>query len=94
MGHTLPKSGGELVTLFDSYSYNCVSADIWIKHTGPKSGGEPVTLFDTQSHDGVSSVIGVDLRFNLVICNDMLVRVLGFRRWTSQANRSKVLEIS
>ena len=34
MGHTLPKSGGELVTLFDSYSYDGVSAGIWVLRTG------------------------------------------------------------
>ena len=44
--HTGPKSGGELVTLFDSYSYDGVSAGIWVIHIGPKSGGELVTLFD------------------------------------------------
>ena len=27
--HAGPKSGGELVTLFDSYSYDGVSAGIW-----------------------------------------------------------------
>ena len=31
--HTGPKSGGELVTLFDSYSYDGVSAGIWVIHT-------------------------------------------------------------
>ena len=35
------------VTLFDSYSYDGVSAGIWVIHTGPKSGGELVTLFDS-----------------------------------------------
>ena len=31
--HTGPKSGGELVTLFDSYSYDGVSAGIWVIFT-------------------------------------------------------------
>ena len=44
--HTGAKSGGEVVTLFDSYSYDGVSAGIWVIHTGAKSGGEPVRLFD------------------------------------------------
>ena len=37
--HIGPKSGGKLVTLFDSYSFEGVSAGIWAIHTGPKSGG-------------------------------------------------------
>ena len=45
--HTGAKSGGELVTFFDSYSYDGVSADIWVIHTGPKSWGELVTFFDS-----------------------------------------------
>ena len=51
MGHTYrgAKSGCKLVTEFDSYSYNGVSAGIWVIHTGPKSGGELVTLFDSYS---------------------------------------------
>ena len=34
MGHTHlgPKSGCKLVTLFDSYSYDGVSAGIWVIH--------------------------------------------------------------
>ena len=39
----------KLVTLFDSYSYDGVSAGIWVIHTGPKSGGELLTLFDSYS---------------------------------------------
>ena len=31
--HTGAKSGGEVVTLFDSYSYDGVSAGIWVIHT-------------------------------------------------------------
>ena len=31
--HTGGKSGGELLTLFDSYSYDGVSAGIWVIHT-------------------------------------------------------------
>ena len=50
--HTGAKSGGKLVTLFDSYSYDGVSAGIWVIHTGAKSGGEVVTLFDSSSYDG------------------------------------------
>ena len=52
--HIGPKSGGELVTLFDSYSYDGVTACIWVIHTGPKSGGELLTLFDSYSYDGGS----------------------------------------
>ena len=37
--HTGPKSGGELVTEFDSYSYDGVSAGILVIHRGGKSGG-------------------------------------------------------
>ena len=37
--HRGGKSGCKLVTLFDSYSYDVVSAGIWVIHTGPKSGG-------------------------------------------------------
>ena len=31
--HTGGKSGGELLTLFDSYSYDGVSVGIWVIHT-------------------------------------------------------------
>ena len=47
------------VTLFDSYSYDGVSAGIWVIHTGPKSGGELLTLFDSNSYDGLSAGIWV-----------------------------------
>ena len=50
-----------MVTLFDSYSYDGVSAGIWVIHTGPKSGGELVTLFDSYSYNGVSAGIWVIL---------------------------------
>ena len=33
------KSGCKMVTLFDSYSCDGVSAGIWVIHTGAKSGG-------------------------------------------------------
>ena len=48
-----------MVTLFDSYSYDGVSAGIWVIHTGAKSGGEVVTLFNSYSYDGVSVGIWV-----------------------------------
>ena len=47
------------MTLFDSYSYDGVSAGIWVIHTGPKSGGEQVTFFDSYSYDVVSAGIWV-----------------------------------
>ena len=51
MGHiyrtTCAKSGCKLVTLFDSYSYDGLSAGIWVIHIGPKSGCKLVTLFDS-----------------------------------------------
>ena len=61
MGHTYRggKSGCKLVTLFDSYSYDGVSACIWVIHTGAKSWGEVATLFDSYSYDGVSAGIWV-----------------------------------
>ena len=43
--HIGPKSGGELVTLFDSYSYDGVRAGIWVIHIGPKSGGQASDAF-------------------------------------------------
>ena len=55
MGHTGTKSGCKLVTLFDSCSYDGVSAGIWVIHTGTKSGCQLVTLFDSYSYDGVSA---------------------------------------
>ena len=57
MGHTY--TGGKLVTLFDSYSYNGVSACVWVMNTGPKSWGELLTLFDSYSYDGVTAGIWV-----------------------------------
>ena len=51
-----------MVTLFDSYSYDGVTAGIWVIHTGAKSGGELVTLFDSYSYDGVTAGIGVQHR--------------------------------
>ena len=57
--HTGGKSGGELLTLFDSYSYNGVSAGIWVIHNCGKSWGEKVTLFDSFCHDRVNVVLGV-----------------------------------
>ena len=61
MGHTYigGKSGCKMVTLFDSYSYDGVSAGIWVIHTGPKSGGELVTLFGGYCDDSVSAGIWV-----------------------------------
>ena len=47
------------MTLFGGYSYNGVSAGIWVIHRGPKSGGEQVTLFGGYSYDGVSAGIWV-----------------------------------
>ena len=59
MGHTYRggKSGCKMVTLFDSYSYDGVSAGIWVIHTEVANLG--VTLFDSYSHDGVSAGIWV-----------------------------------
>ena len=61
MGHTYRggKSGCKMVTLFDSYSYDGVSAGIWVRHTGPKSGCKLMMLFGTYSYDGVSAGIWV-----------------------------------
>ena len=47
------------MTLFDSYSYDGVSAGIWVIHNFGKSWGEKVTLFDSFCHDGVNVVLGV-----------------------------------
>ena len=41
--------------LFGGYSYDGVSAGIWVIHTDPKSGGEQVMLFGGYSYDGSSS---------------------------------------
>ena len=57
--HRGPKSGCKLVTEFDSYSYDGVSAGIWVRHTGPKSGCKLMMLFGTYSYDGVSAGIWV-----------------------------------
>ena len=48
-----------MVTLFGGYSYDGVSAGIWVIHTGGKSGGELVTLFGGYCNDGVSAGIWV-----------------------------------
>ena len=45
------------VTLFDSYSYDGVSAGKWVIHTVVANLG--VTLFDSYSYDGVSAGIWV-----------------------------------
>ena len=47
------------MTLFGGYSYDGVSAGIWVIHTGPKSEGEQVTFFGGYSYDGVSVGIWV-----------------------------------
>ena len=47
------------VTLFDSYSYDGVSAGIWVLHRGAKSGCKMLTLFGGYSYDGVSAGIWV-----------------------------------
>ena len=59
MGHTYRggKSGCKMVTLFDSYSYDGVSAGIWVIHTEVANLG--VTLFGGYSYDGVSAGIWV-----------------------------------
>ena len=61
MGHTYrgPKSGCKMVTLFGGYSYDGVSAGIWVILTGPKSGCKLVTLFGSYSYDGVTAGIWV-----------------------------------
>ena len=48
-----------MVTEFDSYSYDGVSAGIWVIHTGPISGCKLVTLFGGYSYDGVGAGIWV-----------------------------------
>ena len=55
--HTGGKSGGELLTLFDGYSYDGVSVGIWVIHTEVPNLG--VTLFGGYSYDGVSFGIWV-----------------------------------
>ena len=61
MGHTYRggKSGCKMVTEFDSYSYDGVSAGIWVIHTGAKSGCKVLTLFGGYSYDGLNAAIGV-----------------------------------
>ena len=61
MGHTYRggKSGCKMVTEFDSYSYDGVSAGILVIHTGPKSGCKLLTLFGGYYYDGVSAGIWV-----------------------------------
>ena len=61
MGHIYrgPKSGFKLVMLFGGYSYDGVSAGIWVIHRGPKSGCKLVTLFGGHSYDGLNAVLGV-----------------------------------
>merc|ERR1719293_387692 len=57
------KSGCKMVTLFDSYSYDGVSAGIYWSYLyrGGKSGCKMVMLFDSYSYDGVSAGIWVIL---------------------------------
>ena len=47
------------MTLFGGYSYDGVSAGIWVIHTGGKSGVEMLTLFGGYSYEGVSAGIWV-----------------------------------
>ena len=42
------------MTLFGGYSYDGVSAGIWVIHRGGKSGCKLVTEFGGYSDDGVS----------------------------------------
>ena len=51
-----------MVTLFRGYSYDGMSAGIWVIHTGPKSGCKLVTLFGGYSYDGLNDAIGVQHR--------------------------------
>ena len=57
--HRGPKSGCKMVMLFDSCSYDSLSAGIWVIHTGAKSVCRMVTLFDSYSYGGVSAGIWV-----------------------------------
>ena len=60
MGHTYRwQIWRRVLTLFGGYSYEGVSAGIWVIHTGGKSGGELVTLFGVHCDDAVSAVIWV-----------------------------------
>ena len=47
------------MTLFGGYSYDGVSAGIWVIHRGAKSGCKQVALFGGYSYDGVSVGIWV-----------------------------------
>ena len=47
------------MTIFGGYSYDGVSAGIWVIHRGPKSGCKLVTLFGGHSYDGLNAVLGV-----------------------------------
>ena len=42
--HTGAKSLCKMVTSFDSYSYDCVNAGVWVIHTSAKSWCKLVTL--------------------------------------------------
>merc|ERR1711978_500950 len=59
MGHTYrgPKSGCKIVTLFGGYSYDGVSAGVWVIHTEVPNLG--VTLFGNCCDDGVIAGIWV-----------------------------------
>ena len=54
------KSGGELVTVFSSYSDDGLNAAIGIQQTSVKSEGEMVTLFGTYSYDGLNAAYYAD----------------------------------
>ena len=75
--NTGAKSGCKLVTLFDSYSDDGVSAGIRVIDTDAKSRGELVTLFGGCSCDGVSAGIWV-LKRTLVLLKFMLWSCLPF----------------
>ena len=47
------------MSLFGGYSYDGVSAGIWVLHRGGKSGCKLVTLFGSYSYDGVTAGICV-----------------------------------
>ena len=48
--HRGPKSGCKMVTLFDSYSYDGVSAGIWVIHTEVANLGARWSRFLTVTH--------------------------------------------
>ena len=54
-----PTFPAQKITQKSCYSYDGVSAAIWVIHTGTKSGCKLVTLFDSYSYDGVSAGIWV-----------------------------------